>query len=259
MKPLYSLLLGEEHKQELVILHGFLGAGSNWKTFAKKWADKGLKVHLVDQRNHGQSFWDDEFNYEVLIEDLANYYKEKKIESAFLLGHSMGGKTAMGFASKFPEKVEKLIIADMAPKRTMSRHKDILKALYCLTLQPIRRRSEAKQYLEKYVPAPSMQNFLLKSLYYKSKDEMALRINIKVLREKAENVYKNIEGLEPVNIPSLFLRGELSDYVLDEDLPTIKKYFPNSTICTIEDAGHWLHGDNPNDFLEHVNPFLFEN
>ncbi|WP_373074955.1 alpha/beta fold hydrolase, partial [Zeaxanthinibacter enoshimensis] len=110
---LHSQILGEG--SPLLILHGFLGMSDNWKTLGNKYSRKGMQVHLIDQRNHGKSFWSDTFNYEVMADDLDHYMQKHGIGNAIVMGHSMGGKTAMQFACTRPEKVSKLIVADIAP------------------------------------------------------------------------------------------------------------------------------------------------
>ncbi|MFT5079357.1 MAG: esterase, partial [Patiriisocius sp.] len=124
---LHSKIIGTG--KPLVILHGFLGSGDNWKTLGNKFAEDGFQVHLVDQRNHGKSFHSDDWSYEIMVADLKAYCDHFKLESIDLLGHSMGGKTAMAFAVAFPEMLHKLVIADIGPKAYPSHHQDILKAL----------------------------------------------------------------------------------------------------------------------------------
>ena len=124
MKQIHALVLGEGSRN-LIILHGFLGMGDNWKTHAKQWVAQGWRVHLIDQRNHGRSFWSSSFNYALLAEDIHQYFSDNALESATLLGHSMGGKVAMLFACLYPEKVNQLIVADIAPKTYPSHHQTI--------------------------------------------------------------------------------------------------------------------------------------
>ena len=114
----------------IIILHGFLGMGDNWKTLAKQFSALGFELHLIDQRNHGRSFHDSEFNYEVLVSDLLHYCEYYAIKNCIVLGHSMGGKTAMNYAIKYPESLSKLVIADIGPQQYPLHHQDILKALY---------------------------------------------------------------------------------------------------------------------------------
>ena len=136
-----------------VILHGFLGMGDNWKALANQFAEEGYEIHLVDQRNHGRSFHSDTFNYEVLAEDLKEYCAAHNLEKIILLGHSMGGKTAMLFAMRYPELLDKLIVADIAPKYYAPHHQKILEGLNVLSENEAARKSrgEADAFLEQYI------------------------------------------------------------------------------------------------------------
>ena len=147
---LHSKVLGEG--QPLIILHGFLGMSDNWKTLGNKFSEAGFQVHLVDQRNHGRSFHDDEFNYEVLAEDLKTYCEQYQLEDCILLGHSMGGKTAMLFATLYPNLISKLLVADISPRFYPTHHESILNGLSALDFSEIKSRGEADKVLSQYVP-----------------------------------------------------------------------------------------------------------
>ena len=150
MNILYSNILGKG-KKNFIILHGFLGMGDNWKTHGKNLAEKGYCVHLIDQRNHGRSFWSSDFSYPFMVEDLLVYMNHNQITSAILLGHSMGGKTAMNFALKYPKFVSHLIIADISPKYYGPHHQKILKGLASLDFEVIQSRKDAEDQLSLYV------------------------------------------------------------------------------------------------------------
>ena len=145
---LHSNIIGEG--KPFVILHGFLGMGDNWKTLGSQFSEQGFQVHLVDQRNHGRSFHDDEFNYEVLVEDLKHYCDAYKLSEIVLLGHSMGGKTAMLFATLYPEIVSKLLVADISPRFYPIHHDAILNGLSELDFDTIKTRGEADKILSNY-------------------------------------------------------------------------------------------------------------
>ena len=148
---LHSQIIGEG--TPFIILHGFLGMSDNWKTLGRKFAERGYEMHLVDQRNHGRSFHDDAFSYEIMAEDLKTYCEHHEISEMVLLGHSMGGKTAMRFAASYPEMVTQLLVADIGPKKYPQHHQDILKALALLDFSKITSRNEADQVLEGYIMA----------------------------------------------------------------------------------------------------------
>jgi len=163
----HANVLGEG--MPFVILHGFLGMGDNWKTLGGKIAAQGFQVHLVDQRNHGRSFHSDNFNYQLLSDDLKEYCQENNLQKIQLLGHSMGGKTAMTFAVNYPEMIEKLMVADIGPKYYPLHHQDILDGLNALDFDVIKSRGEADRELNNYVRDIGVRMFLLKNLYWKEK------------------------------------------------------------------------------------------
>jgi esterase len=251
---LYSQILGEG--TPFIILHGFLGMGDNWKTLGRKFADLGYEVHLVDQRNHGRSFHSEDFNYEVMAEDLLKYFEHHNIRTAILLGHSMGGKTAMQFATDHPDKVSKLIVADIAPKAYPQHHQDILKALQSLNFEKIKSRGEAEEVLSNFIKEEGVRLFLLKNLYWKEKGQLDLRINLKVLAENIDAVGEALAENSEFEGAALFLRGENSGYIDPYDEVLIKKHFPKASIKTISKAGHWVHAENPSEFYHNVMDFL---
>jgi len=239
-----------------LILHGFLGMGDNWKTLGRKFAELEYEVHLIDQRNHGRSFHDDAFGYDIMAEDIKTYCSEKKLTNIVLLGHSMGGKTAMQFAVNHPEKVSKLIVADIGPKAYPLHHQDILKALSSLDFSIIKSREEADNVLSEYIPELGTRLFLLKNLYRPERDKFGLRINLPVLSENIEAIGKAIPPDSHYDGPTLFLGGSKSSYILPTDELNIKNHFPKAQIKTISNAGHWLHAENPTEFYQYVTNFL---
>jgi esterase len=251
MDLLHSLILGSGDRH-LVVLHGFLGMGDNWKTHAKRWESPGWCVHLLDQRNHGRSFWSNDFGYSFLASDLKKYLDYHKIEKCTLLGHSMGGKTAMNFSSQYPEYITQLIVADIAPKEYNSHHQQILNGLASLDFSELKSRSSVDLALATHVKEQSVRQFLLKNLYWEEKGKLGLRINIKVLKEAGKLIGEGLASHYIFNGPTLFLRGILSGYILDEDHLALKHHFPNYALVDIEKAGHWLHAENPAAFLKSI-------
>lgn len=241
-----------------VILHGFLGMGDNWKTLANQFAEAGYQMHLVDQRNHGRSFHSDTFNYEVLAEDLKNYCQEHGLKDIVLLGHSMGGKTAMLFAMRYPEYINKLIIADIAPKYYAPHHQQILKGLTALSENHEARtsRGNADDFLKEYISDWGTRQFLLKNLYWQKDKTLALRVNLPVLKREVEAIGEGLPTQTVYEGATLFLNGLKSDYITEDDKPLIKAHFPTAEIIGIEKAGHWLHAENPKDFYAEVMKFL---
>lgn len=251
---LYSNIIGEGNP--LVILHGFLGMSDNWKTLGNQFSTAGFQVHLIDQRNHGRSFWSDKFNYEVLTSDLKKYCDYYNLNNIVLLGHSMGGKTAMLFATQYPELVSKLIIADISPRFYPIHHEGILNGLSALNCNVITSRAEAEKMLSNYVQDFGTRQFLLKNLYWIEKGKLALRMNLKVLKDEVAEIGEALPSYATFEKNTLFLRGDRSEYIGDGDESIIKNHFPKATITTISNAGHWLHAENPDAFFEAVMTFI---
>jgi esterase len=239
-----------------VILHGFLGMSDNWKTLGSQFAEDGFQVHMVDLRNHGKSFHSDDFSYELMAIDVKEYCEFHKLENIILLGHSMGGKTAMLLATLFPDLVDKLIIADIGPKFYPQHHQPILEGLNAVDFSKQPSRSEVEEIVSKYISDFGTRQFLLKSLYWKEKDQLAFRFNLSVFNKKIEEIGVALPSSHKFEKPTLFLRGSKSNYILDDDFETIHNHFPNVKIVTISNAGHWLHAENPKDFYTETINFL---
>ncbi len=251
---LHSNIIGEG--QPFIILHGFLGMSDNWKTLGRQFGEQGFQVHLIDQRNHGRSFWDNNFSYEVLTEDLKHYCDAHNLTNILLLGHSMGGKTAMLFATQYPEIVSKLIVADISPRFYPIHHDAILEGLDALDFDTIKSRGEADKLLSNYVSDFGTRQFLLKNLYWVEKGKLGLRINLEVLKEEVAEVGESLPSYARFEKEALFLRGDRSEYIGVDDETIISNHFPESEIITITNAGHWLHAENPKDFFEAVLQFV---
>ena len=240
----------------LLILHGFLGMSDNWKTLGSQYAEAGYQVHLLDQRNHGRSFWSDDFNYDVLSDDLFRYISDRQLKKVCIIGHSMGGKTAMQFACDHPLTTEKLIVADMAPKYYPPHHDQIIEGLQALDFDLIDSRSNADETLKNYIEDLGTRQFLLKNLYWVEKGKLGWRFNLDVLSEKMNEIGENIGATSIYEGPTLFLRGGRSEYIIPSDIDDIRKHFPAARLETIENAGHWLHAENPKLFFEKTVAFL---
>ncbi|WP_298902261.1 alpha/beta fold hydrolase [uncultured Psychroserpens sp.] len=251
---LHSKIIGQG--QPFIVLHGFLGMSDNWKTLGNKFADAGFEIHLVDQRNHGRSFHDNEFSYEVLAQDLKQYCDEHQLEDSILLGHSMGGKTAMLFATEYPELISKLIVADISPRFYPIHHDAILEGLSALDFDHIKTRGAADTFLSQYVSEVGTRMFLLKNLYWVEKGQLGLRINLDVLKANVSEVGEALPMHNKFEKLTLFLRGDKSEYVMPSDEALLKQHFPLAKIETISNAGHWLHAENPADFYDAVINFV---
>lgn len=253
MEVLHSIVLGSG--DPLIVLHGFLGMGDNWKTLALKFADK-YEVHLVDQRNHGRSFHDDDFSYEDMVDDLLHYIESKNLQVINILGHSMGGKTAMLFAVEYPDLVKKLIVADIAPRFYPLHHQHILEALNAVDFEKVTSRNEIEEVFKKYLPEESVRQFLLKNVFRNSEGKLSYRFNLEALEEQIDEVGVALPSRAVFEGPVLFLKGVNSGYISHEDEGLIHAHFPKSEIISISNSGHWLHAENPTDFYNNVVRFL---
>jgi esterase len=236
--------------QPMIILHGLFGFSDNWQTHAKKFADY-YRVILVDLRNHGHSNWSDEFSYELMVNDLKELCDDLGLKNILLIGHSMGGKVAMLFAQKHKELLDKLVVVDIGVKAYPMHHQHILAGMHAIDLSKIKLRSEAEDILKQYIDSDGVRQFLLKNLYWKEKGQLDWRMNLSILEREMENILSRLTKKE-VMLPTLFIRGELSNYILDEDIEQLEDQFPDSEIVTIKNAGHWVHAEAPEEFVDVV-------
>ncbi|MBQ0147685.1 MAG: alpha/beta fold hydrolase [Flavobacteriaceae bacterium] len=243
---------GTEH---LIILHGLFGQLDNWNTHARQFGEI-YTTHIVDLRNHGRSFHSDFSTIRVMAEDVLNYMNFHQIDKAHLIGHSLGGRIVMDFAMLYPDRLNHLVVADMAPKAYEPHHNAIFKALSSVDFSQVTSRKDVEEILAQYIPEIGVRQFLLKNVYHAEDGQYAFRFNLPVLHQSySDLVGQNLlDGI--FNGPTLFLKGEKSNYIMPEDEFIIKKRFPNSAIKTIANAGHWLHAENPKDFISTILTFL---
>ena len=240
----------------LLIIHGFLGTSDNWKSLAIQYAQEGFQVHSLDLRNHGKSFHSNDFTYDLMSQDVLEYCKENNLDLVSIIGHSMGGKVAMLFATEHPEMVEKLIIADIGPKYYAPHHQDILDGLNAVDFSTKPSRVEVEETLFPYIPDFGTRQFLMKNLYWKEPTQLAFRFNLEVFNNKINEIGVALPQENHFDKPTLFIRGGSSNYILDSDLENIKTHFPNFKLETIPNVGHWLHAENPKLFFEITAQFL---
>lgn len=244
-----------ENPKHLLILHGLFGQSDNFATLAKQFAEH-YTVHAIDLRNHGRSFHSDDMSFEAMSDDILNYLNHHRIESCYLLGHSLGGRSVIEFAYEHPEKIEKLIVADMAPKAYPPHHQGIIKALNSVDFDKVEKRSDVEEVLKQYIPEMGTRQFLLKNVYHIEEGKYAFRFNLKTLTDTYNDMVGGNLTDGVFDKPTLFLRGEKSDYIQDSDFALIRKHFPNSEIKTIPNSGHWVHAENPKAFFDFVVEFL---
>lgn len=238
----------------LVILHGLFGFSDNWTTHAKRLADY-FRVITVDLRNHGKSPWSDNVSYRSMAEDIYELCNELQLSEILLLGHSMGGKVAMYFAQEHEELLEKLIVVDIGVKEYPMHHQHILAGIHAVTLDGVENRRQAENELKLHIDSPGVIQFLLKNLYWKEKGHLAWKMNVDALESNMHEILAPVPFVECF-VPTLFIRGEMSNYILDQDISQLEEYFPDSEVITIHDAGHWVHAEAPEEFLEDVLSFL---
>jgi pimeloyl-ACP methyl ester carboxylesterase len=246
------------HKQigqgkPLVILHGLFGFSDNWQTHAKKLSEY-FEVTLVDLRNHGHSPWSDEFSYALMVQDLHDLFQDIQIQKPIILGHSMGGKLAMHFDQTYPDFIEKLIVVDMGVKAYPPHHAHILAAIHAIDLSKLSARNEAEAILKSFVDSEGIRQFLLKNLYWEDKGKLAWRVNFPVLEASMPEILRELPEKESFTT-ALFIRGLLSNYILDEDIPTLEAIYPDLQLVSIPNAGHWVHAEAPEAFLDVVLSF----
>ncbi len=240
----------------LIVLHGLLGSGENWQTIMKG-LENQCRIFLLDQRNHGNSPSADSMSYSAMADDVFQFVEEKGLESVILLGHSMGGKTAMEFALRYPEKTAGLIVVDIAPREYSPTLRKVLERLHDIDVGSLAKRSEAEEKLKPVVPERRVRLFLLKNLKRNASGGFFWKVNLDVLTKEYREVWK---GLQKENRtyqgPVLFIRGEKSSYIQDDDEKLIKGFFPRAVTRTIPDAGHWLHAEETEMFLSVITQFL---
>lgn len=241
--------------EPLIILHGLFGSLDNWMSFAKKMSEH-YEVFIVDQRNHGKSPHSNEFNYTAMADDLFEFIKTHQIIDPIILGHSMGGKTAMQFAMNYPTEIDQLIVADIAPKAYPVHHHQIIEGLKSLDFSSIQSRGQADLELSKYIDEISTRQFLLKNLFWEEKGKLNWRFNLSVISDRIEIIGHGLENASTFTKNTLFIRGDKSNYITEKDYKAIQEIFLNSSIETIENSGHWVHAENPEKFEEIVTSFL---
>jgi esterase len=239
----------------LIILHGLFGSLDNWRTLGKTFS-QSFTVFAIDQRNHGRSPHSSVLTYQAMAEDVKQFLQQHNLSSAHLLGHSMGGKTAMQFAVTYPDRVNKLVVVDIAPKAYPPGHDDIFAALYALDVKTLRSRQEADAQLAQTIPESAVRQFLLKNLERDPSGSFRWRINLDGIYNNYAAILQGIESYHQFDKPTLFIRGGHSQYIRDEDIPAINNLFPQAQTITVPHVGHWVHAEAPQAFGKIVLDFL---
>jgi pimeloyl-ACP methyl ester carboxylesterase len=251
----------------LVILHGLYGSSDNWITIAKILSDS-FTVYLPDQRNHGQSPHSETHDYDSMRDDLLELVNGLSLKKIFLAGHSMGGKTAISFALKWPEMLNGLLIADISPfsnengrDSVYSMHFSILSAIVSFDLHMISSRAEAEIALSEKIPSEKVRALILKNLQRTNENAFSWKLNatslLKNLVKIMEGVERNTEYSQQISgFPVIFLRGGDSDYIPTADFRDILNVFPAAEIIEVPGAGHWIHVDKPEEVVKNLKKLL---
>jgi esterase len=256
--PLHAEVSGEGHP--LLLLHGLFGSLSNWRPLSRRFSGS-YHVFNLDQRNHGRSPHHDTFNYTALAEDLRAFMRHESLLSAHVLGHSLGGKAAMQLALNYPEAVDKLVVVDMSPLASRPRHREILAALRALDLSAASNRRQLDVQLAQSIASAEMRQFLLMNIANDESGRLQWRMNLDVIAESYDEVNRAVmpqpNGARSAwEKPALFIRGENSDYIQEQDREAIQTLFPHSRLVTVAGAGHWVQADAPEEFANLVLDFL---
>ncbi len=252
MPMLNTLEYGTRTDQpDLLIVHGLFGSGRNWGAVAKRLAPE-RRVVSVDQRNHGQSPWQDSHGYEDMARDLAEVI-EAQGAPMDVLGHSMGGKAAMVLALQRPELVNRLIVADIAPVAYEHDQNQNIASMRSVDMNGVERRADAVDQLAATIDDPTLRSFFTQSLDVK---ERRWRLNLDVLEAEMPKIlgFPEVQGC--YDGPTLFLSGATSDYVLPAHRPVIRDLFPKARFVKIAGAGHWLHAEKPREFIQTLQAWL---
>ncbi len=239
----------------VIILHGLFGTLDNWQTLAKRIAEEYM-VYLVDQRNHGRSPHSVEHSYPLMAEDLRVFMEAEWLHEAHIIGHSMGGKAAMQFALNYPEMVSKLVVVDIGPNQNTGNHQSVFDAFFSVEINQLSSRTEAMNLMKKHVSDQGILQFLLKNLSRKKDGGFKWKMNLEALYKNYKAILAEVKGEEIFTGETLFIKGAKSDYLQKSDLKDIQTLFPNAEMVTIEDAGHWVHAEQPELLLQAVLHFF---
>ena len=242
--------------EPVIILHGLFGMLDNWQTIAKALAPQGFQVILVDLPNHGRSPHIDAFDYPSMADAVLEFCIRQDIHYPQIVGHSMGGKVALQLGVSFASFPSSLCIVDMGLREYRPHHTTILDALRTLSLDGVQKRSDAEDHLAQTIDDQGVRLFLMKNLTRKKEGGFQWKMNLPVISNNYEKILSAIQPEYDIEIPTLFIRGEKSNYIRDKDWDMIRGDFEDVTLETISDAGHWVHAEKPKELLEQLIPWL---
>jgi pimeloyl-ACP methyl ester carboxylesterase len=243
--------------QPVIILHGLFGLSDNWVTFGRELGER-YSVYIPDLRNHGQSPHSKVFDFPSLENDLVEMVEEIGLDHLYIIGHSLGGKTAMFFTLHHPDLVKKLVVVDISLRRSPPNpeHQQLLNAMMSVDFTVAKSRSDVEKQLQMQVKSIKLRQFLLKNVYWRDRHSLDWRLNLQAINENLLSIFEgvDVQGVYPG--PTCFIRGGLSRYILDSDLNDLKSKFPGAEVKTIANASHWVHADAPGEFNSLVEKFL---
>lgn len=239
----------------IIILHGLFGMLDNWNSISNTLAEN-FSVYTVDQRDHGRSDKSTEFGYESIAEDLKYFCDENDLKEIGIIGHSMGGKSAMTFADRFPEYVKKLMVIDISPKTYDGGHEFILEAILSIPIDTVTSRQEVDELLSRQIKILGIRQFLMKNLSRKNEGGFEWKANFPLLNKHYPDILGMPELRHGNDLETLFISGGKSDYIMPEDHKVIKELYPRARIEIIENAGHWVHAEQPNAIIDKINAFF---
>ena len=243
----------------LLIIHGLLGSSGNWHSLSRSVFADSFHTFTLDMRNHGQSPHDSEMSYELMANDVVTFADDHQLERFHVLGHSMGGKVAMTLAAREPDRVKKLIVADIAPRSYPDHHSHLFRALMSLDLADIISRRDADARLMEDIASLPVRQFLLKNLAYGKDDGYVWRPNLDNIYHAYSEISGSADQIEGgFGGETLFISGGASGYITADDNERIRKLFPKATVATMDGVGHWLHAEAPQEFSQIVLDFLAE-
>ena len=241
----------------VIILHGLFGISDNWVTFGRQLSEQ-YRVLIPDLRNHGSSPHSSSFDFPSLVVDLHDFIEEHDLDKIILIGHSLGGKISMYFSLQYPELVSKLVVVDISLRKSPPdrNHQHLLRAMMSVDFTMAKSRSDVDRQLAENVKSLKLRQFLLKNVYWRNKHTLDWRLNLKAINDNLLSVFEGVNQHGTYTGPALFIKGALSDYILDSDIPALTEKFPGAEVKSIANAAHWVHADAPGEFYQVVSGFL---
>ncbi len=244
--------------EPVIIAHGLFGMLDNWKSFAKKLSEHYL-VYIIDLRNHGKSPFENEMNYRVMAEDIKQFMEDEWVYKARVIGHSMGGKVMMQLAREYEDMIEQMVIVDIAPVKYIGDHGNIFDALLSVNLKLAKERKEVQLHIEKYIDDPGVIQFLMKNLSRNKSGGFNWKMNIDVIHKSYQSILDFEPFASPCDVNTLFIKGSNSNYIDSQNINIIEDQFSNSKIEVIDNAGHWVHADQPKILLQSCLDYFISN